>query len=156
MAVRLEEASKTVDTMQHVVARQSVTRQTKTLHGIKGEIARTVQEPCDTNSYVGRRQKCHSSAAHDIELFLNSLLTNMVCNLDGDREHVGIVSGRMTGSNMVEVPVSWFVDPPELVLGRLSRVVSIFSGEENFAVVVPATPSGTQDPRQALESVPAE
>ena len=69
MALRLEETSSTVDTMQHVVASQSVTRQTKTLHGIKGEIARTEQEPCDTNSYVGRRQKCHSSAAHVIAFF---------------------------------------------------------------------------------------
>ena len=102
MALGLEETSRTVDTIQHVVARQSVTRQTKTLHGIKGEIARSVQEPCDTNSYGRGRQKCHSSAAHVIELFLNSLLTNMVYNLDGDREDVGIVSGRMAGSKMVE------------------------------------------------------
>ena len=71
------------------------------LHGIKGEIARTVQEPCDTYSCGIGCQKCHSSAAHVIKLFLNSL-TNMVCNLDRDREHVGFVSGRATGSNMVE------------------------------------------------------
>ena len=30
-----------------------------------------------------------------------------MCNLDGDREHVGIVSGRATGSNMVEQPFQY-------------------------------------------------
>ena len=94
-----------MNTIQHVVARQSVTRQTKTLHGIKGEVARTVQEPCDTNSYMGRRQKCHSSEAHVIDcFFFDSLLQNTVCNLYGDRERVGIASGRARGSNLVEQP----------------------------------------------------
>ena len=67
MALRSENTSKTVDTIQHVVARENVTRETKTLHGIKGEMARTVQEPCDSNSYVGSRAKCHSSAAYVID-----------------------------------------------------------------------------------------
>ena len=67
MVLRLDETSRTVDTIQHVVARQSVARQTKTLHGIKGEMTRTVQESYDTISYVGRRQKCHSSEAHVID-----------------------------------------------------------------------------------------
>ena len=67
MASRLEETSSTVDTIQHVVARQSVARQTKTLHGITGEMARRTQKLCDTISCGGRRQKCHSSAAHVID-----------------------------------------------------------------------------------------
>ena len=67
MALRLDETSRTVDTIQHVVARQSVTRQTKTLHGITGEMARRSQEPCDTISSVGTRQKCLSSEAHVID-----------------------------------------------------------------------------------------
>ena len=73
MALRLEETSSTVDTMQHVVASQSVTRQTKTLHGIKGEMARTVQEPCERtvvwedvrNVILPKRTCCHRQRPRD-------------------------------------------------------------------------------------------
>ena len=50
MALRLGETNRTVDTMQHVVARQNVARQPKMLHGLKVEMAQTIQEPCDTIS----------------------------------------------------------------------------------------------------------
>ena len=66
VASRLEETTRIVETVQKVVARQDMTRQPKTLHDIKEEMAQTIQEPCDTVSYLGRHQKCHCSAAHVI------------------------------------------------------------------------------------------
>ena len=72
MALRFEETSRSVETIQHVVARQNVTRQTKTLHGVTVKMARRTQEPCDSISYV----------------------RNVV--LPMETEHVGINSGRAT------------------------------------------------------------
>ena len=64
MALRLEETCRTVDTIQHVVARHD---SPKTLLGIKVEMAHTTQEACDTVSYVRRHQTCYSTVAHSID-----------------------------------------------------------------------------------------
>ena len=96
MALHLEETSRTVDTIQHVVARQNVTRQTKTLHGIKVEMAQRTLEPCDTISYVRGLQKCHSSI--------------------GDRTCWHHQRPRDRIQHGGAVPVSWFVEPPQFVL----------------------------------------
>ena len=66
IALRLDETTGIVDTIQHVVARQDMARQPKALHDILKEMAQTIQEPCDTVSYLGRHQKCHCSTAHVI------------------------------------------------------------------------------------------
>ena len=66
IASRFEETTRIVETVQKVVARQDMTRQAKALHDSKVETAQTIQEPCDTVSYLGRHQKCHCSAAHVI------------------------------------------------------------------------------------------
>ena len=65
MALGLEEKSSTVDTIQHVVARQSVTRQTKTLHASKvrsrdlyrNHVIRTVMERMSEMSFFRARQE---------------------------------------------------------------------------------------------------
>ena len=109
MALRLEETSSTVDTIQHVVARQNVTRQTKTLHGIKVEMAQRTQEPCDMISFVRGLWKCHSSESHVNDCFFDSLLCHQ----------------RPRDRIQYAVPASWFVELPELVL--LSRTRSFRS-----------------------------
>ena len=67
MAFRFVETSSTVDTIQHVVGRQNVTRQPKTLHDMKVGMAQTKQESCDTIGFVGKHKKFHSSTAHIID-----------------------------------------------------------------------------------------
>ena len=51
MAFRFEETSSTVDTIQHVVARQN---SPEPLHDMKVGMVQTKQESCDTIGFVGK------------------------------------------------------------------------------------------------------
>ena len=142
-----------MDTAQHVFARENVTRETKTLHGIKGEMARTVQEPCDSNSNVGSREKCHSSAAHVIDGVSLIRFCQMLCAILMETENMLASSAAAR-----QDPIWWssrssiraaFENKNLLILWVVvSSCLYLLRKEQKFVVVVPATPLGTQDPRQ--------
>ena len=88
---------------------------------------------------------------NDVGQFLSHIC---VRSLLGHEEHAGMVSGRANRMQCGEavVPVSWLVE--QVVLVFLLRTEKKMV-KTNF-VVVSATLLGTQDPRQALESVSQE
>ena len=91
MAFRLEETSRNVDTIQHVVARQGTKRSmTSKLRWHK--------------QYKNRVVRSALWGCFFFEGCFDSLLPNMVCNLGRNKENVGIVSGRATGFNLVKQP----------------------------------------------------
>ena len=137
----------------------NMTRQPKTLHDSEVQMPRTMSGPCGTNGQVGKSWRCRFSTAQCdacgvcCGTTLGSSCHMFVFDLCRDIKNAGMVTGRANRMQCGEavVPVSWPVEQVVLVfLLRTEKMV-----KTNF-VVVSATLLGTQDPRQAFESVSEE
>ena len=101
-----------VDSIQCVGASENVTRQLRALHDIEVELAQTKQQPCDAIRCVGKHQKFNSSTSQVIdgvccETTLKKVFHILCAILVGTLEHVRIVSGCATGSNLMEQPFQY-------------------------------------------------
>ena len=131
-----------------------MTRQPKTLHDSEVQMLRTMSGPCGTNGQVGKSWRYRFSTAQCNACGVQFLSHVCVRSLLGHQKHAGMVSCRANRMQCGEavVPVSWLVE--QVVLVFLLRTDKNLV-KTNF-VVVSATLLGTQDPRQALESVSQE